>query len=71
MKYRPTRQQVASNRTNGRLLASLSPTVRRRYGYAPSPTEELEEQLQAAYATKNCQLVGELAAKLESRRKSS
>jgi hypothetical protein len=38
--------------------------------YEPSPTEELEQQLQAAYATKNWQLVGELAAKLESRRES-
>ena len=60
-----------SNRTCRRLLASLSPAVRRRYGYVPSPTEELEEQLQAAYATKNWELVGELAAKLESHRKGS
>lgn len=59
-----------SNRTYRRLLASLSPAVRRRYGYVPSPTEELEEQLQAAHATKNWQLVGELAAKLESHHKS-
>jgi hypothetical protein len=30
-----------SNRTYRRLLASLSAEVRRRYGYLPSPTEEL------------------------------
>jgi integrase len=58
-----------SNRTYRRLLASLSPAVRRRYGYEPSPTEELEEQLQAAHAAKDWRLVAELAAKLESHRK--
>jgi integrase len=59
-----------SNRTYHRIVASLSPAVRRRYGYVPSPTEELEEQLQAAHATKNWRLVAELAAKLEGHRKS-
>lgn len=57
-----------SNRTYRRLLASLSPAVRRRYGYEPSPTEELEKQLQAAHAAKDWWLVAELAAKLESHR---
>jgi integrase len=59
-----------SNRTYHRIVASLSPAVRRRYGYVPSPTEELEEQLQAAQAAKNWRLVAELAARLEGQRKS-
>jgi hypothetical protein len=58
-----------SNRTYRRIVASLPPQVRRRYGYVPSPTEELEEQLQAAYAAKDWQLVAQLAARLEDQRK--
>lgn len=58
-----------SNRTYHRIGTSLSPVVRRRYGYVPSPTEELEEQLQAADAAKDWQLVAELAAKLDQHRK--
>jgi len=56
-----------SNRTFQRILASLSPKVRRRYGYSPSPTAELEEKLQAAIAAKDWERVAELAAKLNQR----
>jgi hypothetical protein len=59
-----------SNRTYRRTVASLSPQLRRRYGYVPTASEELEEQLQAAYAAKDWQLVAELAARLEEQRKS-
>ena len=41
-----------SNRTFRRILASLPLAVRRRYGFVPSPTEALEEELQLAYAAK-------------------
>jgi hypothetical protein len=54
-----------SNRTYQRIVASLSPEVRRRYGYVPSPTAELESLLQAAYAARDWEKVAELAAKLE------
>ncbi|MCY2987825.1 MAG: hypothetical protein NTY19_08185 [Planctomycetota bacterium] len=57
-----------SNRTYHRIEASLSLALRRRYGYVPSPAEELEEQLQVAQAAKTWRLVAELAAKLESHR---
>jgi integrase len=57
-----------SNRTFQRIVASLSPEVRRRYGYVPSPTAELEGLLQAAYAARDWQKVAELAAKLEQQR---
>jgi hypothetical protein len=57
-----------SNRTYQRIVASLSPEVRRRYGYAASPTAELEGLIQAAYSARDWQKVAELAAKLEQRR---
>ena len=58
-----------SNRTFHRLLASLPAQVRRRYGYVPSPTAELEEQLQIAYAAKDWRRVKQLATKLAAMKK--
>ncbi len=54
-----------SNRTFQRILASLSTKVRHRYGHISSPTDEPEEQLQAAIAAKDWGLVSDLAAKLK------
>ena len=48
-------------------MASLSPEVRRRYGYVP-PTAELQGLLQAAYSARDWQNVAELAAELKQRR---
>jgi hypothetical protein len=54
-----------SNRTHHRILASMSPKARRRYGYVPSPADELRERPQAAPAdARNGRLVKELATPL-------
>lgn len=55
-----------SNRTFWRIVASLPLDVSRRYGYVASPTDRLEQQLQAAIAAKDWSLARRLATKLES-----
>jgi integrase len=56
--------RAGSNRTFRRILASLPTEVAYRYGYEEAATPGLEEQLQAAVATKNWSLVREVSGNL-------
>jgi coproporphyrinogen III oxidase len=54
-----------SNRTYSRIIASLPTKVAKRYGYAPTEREEIEERLQAAIAVKDWTAAEKWAGKLK------
>ena len=56
--------RARSNRTFGRIAASLSPEVAARYGHVETAEAALERQLEAAVAAKDLDLAAALIAKL-------
>jgi hypothetical protein len=60
----------ASNRTFGRLVASLPAEVARRYGHAEVGAQDLKQLLQAAIAAKDWLRDTELSARLAGQRRS-
>jgi hypothetical protein len=59
----------ASNRTFGRILASLPPEVAHRNGHTEASSSKLEQQLQAAMAAKNWPQVARLSVQMSRRKR--
>lgn len=59
-----------SNRTYERILASLSPEVASRYGHVEAAPTTLEQQVEAAIASKDWRKAAELTARLAAERRS-